>query len=55
MLTGKSWHVNTVSTLDLGDDTVGEDVGDSESCEEDDGVVLHFGGWVFGLKNRKDY
>lgn len=35
-------QVDTVGTLDLGDDTVGKDAGSSEGGNEDGGRVLHF-------------
>lgn len=38
---GQTGQVDTVGTLDLSDDTVGEDVGGSESRNEDSAGVLH--------------
>lgn len=39
---GQTRQVDTVGTLDLSDDTVGEDVGGSKSRNEDSAGVLHF-------------
>lgn len=43
---GKGGQGHTVGTLDLSDDTVGEDIGGSESRDEDGAGVLHFDCWV---------
>lgn len=44
---GQTGKGDAVGTLDLGDDTVGEDVGGREGGDEDGAGVLHFGGLKF--------